>query len=1467
MAIERTTLERMVMVNWGRVETLDIDCDRLLTIVEGDNAIGKTTILIAMFATLMPDKTTFHGFRNQQGEKVGISELTGRLTDVGTAWTACLALNPVKGYLLYGIAATKEGPRQAKIECFSATEIDPSEDLLSLFLDNDGLVRTFKQAYEHFQTMGYKFTKHDTINSYLKTLTEYGVHAGDLAQEKRRTEYANVVLSCMYGGISKDISLKLRDYLLPEKNVASSRLAEFSGALKECQKTKNALLELESQHEKVSRFLLLSDEMLAYAFGGMRRFYQLQGLKSDTSFIRTKRDLKDAVLNLEESREKHQAVLVAIYQVQADIEGQKLIVKQCEEAHRLTIEAHALLKDKERKATDESAAYTLFSEADDAEMAIKEKLNAAKAVEDEKIAVKERFNEAIVSAKAGLNEMLARAENYRKSQEIVSFLAVQGMTVPATVEEIDPLVAQKGVEITAARERIWYLQTQIDHAANIAKAHEVAGNIFKVALRRTRRKPAMLMAMVDRALAQRSSSLRTTEQQDKEVRQLVANLEKRNGVVRALAEVGAEVTAHDEFQEWEYQLREGITTQRELSRQAASHVDVCQEKERNLRKEIERLDGDREKLYTWTQEKARIEKIAGDLSTHDLLDTALHETQNKLDACKAIILDLTSEQEAARRTYASLSSGGISPDVVTLCEGIPGARLVANLFEDVSIEDSSRVEAALGDLAGGIIVDEPLAVAVELASQTLSKTVWLSTEENALAQSSLSATVSGAVIAATENAVRVTPAPSAPVIGRLARERERHKVKARLEALEIEIADSYLQRNGLGSLVEGLYRLRANPLAYDSTVEVVYQETLATMQQIKKEAAVWLEKKEFCDRNAAQMNEKLTKIKPFIVSMHLLDNTSIEDDLKMATVRVAAAKRHGAWHGIVASEASVRLTENIRQFLIYNPMTRVELEVKKAEKAKEEKVYNNLLNYKEQLSALKSVHHALEDHEAEAQASDANSRMQHLEEALTKAKREHDEANKAYGALIDPHLSAVSIKNEAAKNHAVNKSKLDEILEKIRDHQIGTATSEDVESAKYQVEQEQEKEITLGKTLSSHHEKAGEMKILVENLQADYEKKEQTAEKSEREFRSFRERYYRPLRSVALSCNKRDVWRSACHATYEGSDNYRILMTEAAKKALTISDHLEKTKDTEKAVPTSSLVDALMILQNQEVATSHGVLWVKTYSNMLLWLSTFYPEGVIGASDPAEALQKMESLIPTIKKRLRDNEMQFLDASKNITHSIRQAISGERRRLKRMSERIELMKFGSIVGIKLDVKETKSLHEFLNVLETEENLFTAVSDLSIEEVMEATYQKVARNTMTYSQLVDYRNYLEVSIKVKQSTAKEWKEVCGSTGESIAVGTAVFVTIFESWEDEMAQRRKGWAPMRLLLIDEASRLSAGTLQVVMNLAADLDVNIIAACPEAPIISKATSYHLEMEVLPNNKEILVVSGRRKALAVAE
>ena len=266
-------------------------------------------------------------------------------------------------------------------------------------------------------------------------------------------------------------------------------------------------------------------------------------------------------------------------------------------------------------------------------------------------------------------------------------------------------------------------------------------------------------------------------------------------------------------------------------------------------------------------------------------------------------------------------------------------------------------------------------------------------------------------------------------------------------------------------------------------------------------------------------------------------------------------------------------------------------------------------------------------------------------------------------------------------------------------------------------------------------------------------------------------------------------------------------------------------------------------------------------------------QDIIRSDDPIDAIEEMEIELARLTEELTQREKRLAISSESVANIIRKTIQREQNRIRMLNQGLSNIGFGQVTGVRLNVGVRETHAHLLEGLSEKNDLHQDLfnnSKLTFSEAIAKLFQRLNPHIelgqrspqVLGEELLDYRNYLELSIEVHRG-ADGWLQAESgalSTGEAIGTGQAILLMVVQSWEEESRRLRgKDVIPCRLLFLDEAARLDAKSISTLFELCHRLDMQLLIAAPENISPDQGTTYKLVRKIF-NDKEHVHVVGLR-------
>jgi chromosome partition protein MukB len=1440
--VSRARIAALALVNWKGVFYERYLLDRHVTALEGMNGAGKTTVMIAAYVALLPDMSKLR-FTNlgETAATGGDRGIWGRLGETGRPSYTVLDLETSDGdtptRVLAGVRLSRAAEPTVEPTAFIVTGLPTEQRLSDLLLvrqlDGDHVpeLEEIKRACE---AAGGAMTTYRAIKDYFAELFERGITPMRLAADEERSKLNDMLRTSMTGGISRALTSELRSFLLKEETGLADTLSRMRANLDACARTRSEVLESRRLEREITAIYEAGTEMFAAA---------VQGARAAASEV--ERAMNDARPLVDEAKRATREIetLVARFEARAGEVAQQLAVIQAEHA-RIVAERERGLAARaiaERLATlDAELAGLTAGEAASRANADLATANRSAARQERARAhdAYDRASHGLADLQAGIDELVRRAHGHRqfvrRLDDARRLLAKPALSPDDALDAIAELDQERGrVELDRARiERDGrdVEARRTEHATAMraletldrdgtgdphTRARSVLARLAEHAAQRARRHEIERERVESVQLATRQARARS----------LASSLEIIDGdaVVAQLAAC-------------EQQIHDG---------EAAAEARRIERRERmqrasELRAQIAKLD---ERSARWHLASAAARRLAGAgvpstrtelVALRDRLSQELHvlgERRTQLEAQR---------QELQQRAALVEQSGtNLDPELLRLRDEL-GGELLASRFEDLDLAAASWVEARLGPLTSALIVDDLDAAATAVcAGERLAPTVWLVKAGTVLAIDPPDE-LDGLddVVSQEPFGLRVTRRLPRPSLGRRARERQVHELHQAI-ARDGAALDEVAART---ALVAGW---RRDVDALEPLIDILADGDPATAHAELTGELATLDHETATDDDAARQTAALARTR-LDELRRLLPDVAFLGGPDYAARAAELAAVLGGFVEIPEEHASARATlGDLLDVLRSPPPDDSALAEHAARKALLATRLDELVAARSALEDVLVHRHASAFADAEA-ALDARTGLAPALEA------QHAAARAAVGAAGEAEATAESAWEAATR-----------ALQTVEANRLAALAHRDRVSSEL---------ASLGPIAEgSVHLDANTLAERVVALEAEARElvaqRAVYAERLERSTRSIddaRARFETATRSagptVAAWTELRDSAQTdgVLHTALVGASTGRSsiqLSADAWSKRELLVDRLARARGG----------DELATLVRESALDGPGYLaaWQATRA----WLQRRVPAQVADVDEPLLALERLRDHLDVLERRLGRQEQDLRGASEDVARGIDVQVRRAHGQVRRLSTQLEGIQFGSIHGIRVQIRRVERMEQILRALrlgEAQELLFTPT--VPIEEALDEIFRRYGGGGRAGGQrLLDYREYLELAVEIRRQSSGEWETASPtklSTGEAIGVGAALMMVVLTEWERDanLLRARRTSGSLRFLFLDEANRLSRDNLGVLFDLCKSLDLQLLIAAPEVARAEGNTTYRLVRHVTDDGREEVIVSGRR-------
>jgi len=1481
---KRTKAKVLALVNWRGVFFMQYSLDPHVTALEGANGAGKTTVMIAAYVVLLPDMTRLR-FTNlgESGASGGDRGIWGRLGEPGRPSYAVMDIELADGSrMLAGVMLERRSEPTVEPTPFVVHGLPANVGLSEILLQRQGdseYVPEIDVVRAQVQAAGGKLKVFASAKDYFAELFDRGVLPLRMQADEERTKLNEMLRTSMVGGISRALTGGMREFLLREESGLADVLRRMRGNLEACRRTRREVEEARRLETEIHAVWEAGQGMFAAVVHAARS----------------------------EAEEKQEAVIVARKRADESAEAKSLNDRELEAkrvrsdelqveraALKIKVQEATVRVERARRAWDVARRMSRFvreRDGHESDRVAKEALDVtAQAMRESARAAWDRAREALGAAsrgvadlKAGLEELERRAAEHRLARERLSQVRAALVDEEVEVQRMGELGQRVTGRLQSIDEELVKADRMIASGALLRSEYERV----HTALEKLSGLPVLSAQALERA-REVLSELRGLESEARLAPELSRRFEaaktalKRQQDAREKARsLGALATAA----EVQRALEETELAHSHASEAGKKAQKSADEAARETR-EAGRAASDLEPIVArFGAVKARAAQLATRFSEAPVASAAaLVALRRKLDRHKAT---LRSEREALEAQVANLVREGHTLAYgVNEAQGLAGVRdalsgeLFASRFEELSLDQAGVAEASLGPLRDAIAVDDPVASAKKLAKiADRPDEVWLVGPRAALPLDDdgtpYAERIEDSVMLEVNGVVRLTRVSLTPRLGRLARERRRAELEAAAATARASIDAKRDEEHRFETALQEIDELmpeatlleRADPATEHEQAKARAASAATTRQAALGESQRATQELEALERRRAGLRKLLPEA-------HFLDLPDQAEEARATEERLAAVKASEA--RLRAATAERKVLENGLDVLRSVPPSeseiaglkqkrdgsarmrdRLQLALERVRWLNDHKAALDWTEAEPALAAREQLRPALEAQLAHAE-SDAKSAEAEVRHAETRARATAEAAARAAGVVI-----AVDQQIEAARKELteVGVESPGERVVELEEGRLGSLERE-AEAAE-QYEREARAQVVRGE--ERHRQ-------LSERATDDAWR----LAEEERGFGPAQSRWAR-LREEA---NARGVLAAAFteRAKKEVAGLVaKDLWLRARQRATMLVERIGRAKDgAEVAEGLRRHLESMGELgggfgDNREAAAGIGVpgiggAWLAEWLRVHDWLKRRVPPQIAEVDDPLEALGRLRDHLARLEERLEAQEKGLRGQSGDVARNIDAQIRRAKNQVGRLNGDLEGVAFGAIEGMQIRARPAQRTEAVLRALRegaAQQLLFEP--NLPIEEAMDELFKRYGGGRSGGDRLLDYREYLDLHVEIRRRGVDAW-EIANptrlSTGEAIGVGAAVMMATLKAWENEanLLRPRHLAGTLRLLFLDEATRLSQDNLGILFELCERLELQLIIAAPEVARAEGNTTYRLVRALDSEGREEVRVSGRR-------
>ncbi|EPX4130449.1 chromosome partition protein MukB [Vibrio alginolyticus] len=1465
--IERGKYQSLTMVNWNGFFARTFDIDGLVTTLSGGNGAGKSTTMAAFITALIPDQTLLH-FRNTT--EAGSSQssrdkgLYGKLQP-GACYAALDVVNSRNQRLLFAVKLQQVAGRDKKVDIKPfviqglPSHVKPTDILVESVSATQARVRQINEVKESIAEFeGVQFKAFSSIVDYHAQMFEFGVIPKKLRNSGDRSKFYRLIEASLYGGISSAITRSLRDYLLPQNGGVKKAFQDMESALRENRMTLEAIKTTQADRDLFKHLITESTNYVAadymrHANERRKKLEQTLSLRSELFGSRETLIEQNNLLN--RVQEELELLIESESSLEQDYQAASDHLQLVQNALRQQEKIERYQEDLEELSERLEEQMMVVEEAQERVMMAEEQATVA---EEEVDSLKTQ----LADYQQALDVQQTRALQYQQAVQALEKAKQLLGDDSLTAESAQALVSELKSKESEHTNALLSVKHKLDMSSAAAEQFETALKLVQSIVGQVERKDASEHAKTAIAKARESQQIAQNEQQ---WRAQHRDLERSLNQQRQARELVAEYK-----KQYHVELTDEVTFEQERERHATQieSLEIAQEEVRDQRGEQRRLE------QNAVAEISKLEAIAPAwIAANDALEKLREQSGEELEDRHAVMnhmqvvleqereLSLAKDKLAERRSQLDseierlASPGGSNdPRLKGLADTLGGV-LLSEIYDDITIDDAPYFSAMYGPARHAIVVSDLSGIEEKLVEldDCPEDLYIIEGDIDAFDDSSFDAEeLEGAVcVRMNDRQMRYSRLPEIPLFGRAAREQRLELLRNEREEVVEKHAKAAFDSQKMQRLYQAFNLFVSNHIqvAFDADPE----QALATIRDKRNQIArvlADLDAKEQQQRSQLQTSKQaLSSLDKLASHMVLVEDESLQarfDELEEKIAQLAEAKNFLSNHA-----KAVAQLENIASALDADPeqFDALEAEYKAAD---------------EQLQDLKKQIFALSDlverrhYFAYSDSVDLLNKSSELSEQL-KAKlvqaeqmrtRSREELKQSQGQMNQYNQVLASLKS----SHQAKLETVQEFKQELQE--FGVNADEGAEERAMRRRDELHERLHTSRSRKSEYERTItstelEMKGLAKRLKK--------VQKEYVELRTFVVAAKAGWCSVLRLARENDVERRLHkrELAYMSADELRS-MSDKSLGALRLA-----------VANNDDLRDALRLSEDNARPERKVLFYIAVYQH----LRERIRQDIIRTDDPVEAIEEMEVELARLTEELTQRENRLAISSESVASIIKKTIQREQNRIRMLNQGLSNISFGQVKGVRLNVKIRESHEVLLNGLATQQeqhkDLFESTR-FTFSEAMAKLFQRVNPHIdmgqrspqVLGEELLDYRNYLELSVEVNRGTDGWLQAESGalSTGEAIGTGQSILLMVVQSWEEESRRlRSKDIVPCRLLFLDEAARLDAKSIATLFELCDRLDMQLLIAAPENISPEKGTTYKLVRKVFKDHELVHVVGLR--------
>lgn len=284
-------IKTVAYIGWrGNIEFEPIELDNHFTGLVGVSGAGKSTLGLALAYALLPDRTCLNIrpiTELNDPSQSSVDQLGSRIDDLyGYAYVILDIESRDKSRLIAGISV-RPTDSTSQISKWAIMGVPDDYSLQELFRVIEGDEQSYPDLAilkQEVSAKGFDFHQYQTIGDYCRVLHEAGILPTPMEQKDDRILYGKLLETAFHGGISVEVSKRLKSYVLPEATRIPKSVSELRECVNQALQTKRSLHDATIQLEALKGICRAGKEIVLTAYSSVQ--HNRQSLIKKTHLVR-----------------------------------------------------------------------------------------------------------------------------------------------------------------------------------------------------------------------------------------------------------------------------------------------------------------------------------------------------------------------------------------------------------------------------------------------------------------------------------------------------------------------------------------------------------------------------------------------------------------------------------------------------------------------------------------------------------------------------------------------------------------------------------------------------------------------------------------------------------------------------------------------------------------------------------------------------------------------------------------------------------------------------------------------------------------------------------------------------------------------------------------------------------------------------------------------------------------------------